>query len=565
MRSDNPTGIPSDNPTGIPSDNPTGIPSDNPTGIPSDNPTGIPSDNPTGIPSDNPTGIPSDNPTGIPSDRTSSTKGDILVVDDVPENLQLLSSVLTEQGYEVRRVINGKLALTVAHSDPPELILLDIMMPDLNGYEVCQQLKASETTREIPVIFLSALNDVLDKVKAFSVGGADYITKPVQAQEVIVRIENQLTLVRQRSSLREQTTQLEKEIKERIRTEEALRQSEIKLRNHNLGLTKLDRRPALPQGNLRAALKEITEASVQNIGVERSSVWLFDKTVTKLQCVDLFEKTCNQHSEGVELASADYPTYFQALQQDQLIAADDAHADPRTQEFSESYLTSLGITSMLDIPIRIKGQTAGVVCIEHIGAARHWTPEDQNFARSLADIVSLAIEARERKQAEEAVRQLEERWQLVLKGNNDGIWDLDLITGEVFRSTRWKEMLGYEDHEIENNNDEWICRIHPDDFDRVMVTKQAYLERKIPHYAVEHRLRCKDGSYKWILGRGQAVWDEQGKPVRMVGANTDISERKQVEEQLSSSQQKLSFLVQNAPLAVIERNLDGKIVTWNQA
>jgi Response regulator containing a CheY-like receiver domain and a GGDEF domain len=125
----------------------------------------------------------SDNPTGISSDRTSSTKGDILVVDDVPENLQLLSTILTEQGYEVRRVINGKLALSVAHSDPPDLILLDIMMPDLNGYEVCQQLKASETTREIPVIFLSALNDVLDKVKAFSVGGADYITKPVQAQE----------------------------------------------------------------------------------------------------------------------------------------------------------------------------------------------------------------------------------------------------------------------------------------------------------------------------------------------------------------------------------------------
>ncbi|HEY9861758.1 MAG TPA: PAS domain-containing protein, partial [Candidatus Obscuribacterales bacterium] len=498
----------------------------------------------------------SDNPTGIPSARTSSTKGDILVVDDVPENLQLLSSVLTEQGYEVRRVINGKLALTVAHSDPPELILLDIMMPDLNGYEVCQQLKASETTREIPVIFLSALDDVLDKVKAFSVGGVDYITKPIQAQEVIARVENQLTIVRQRSSLREQTTQLEKEIKERIRAEEALRESAAKLRSHNLVLTKLARSPALNQGNLRAALKEITEASVQNIGVERSSVWLFDETVTKLQCLDLFEKTCNQHSEGVELASADYPTYFQALQQDQLIAADDAHADPRTQEFSESYLTYLGITSMLDIPIRIKGQTAGVVCIEHIGAARHWTPEDQNFARSLADIVSLAIEARERKQAEESVRQLEERWQLVLKGNNDGIWDLDLITGEVFRSTRWKEMLGYEDHEIENNNDEWICRIHPDDFDRVMVTKQAYLERKIPHYAVEHRLRCKDGSYKWILGRGQAVWDEQGKPVRMVGSNTDISDRKQAVLALQEREERLRTLVSNIPGAVYRRLCD---------
>ncbi|MBD3558470.1 response regulator, partial [Planktothrix sp. FACHB-1355] len=92
------------------------------------------------------------------SDRTQETRGDILIVDDVPQNLQLLSSILTSHDYEVRRVINGKLALTVASSDPPDLILLDIMMPDMDGYEVCQQLKANEITREIPVIFLSALN-----------------------------------------------------------------------------------------------------------------------------------------------------------------------------------------------------------------------------------------------------------------------------------------------------------------------------------------------------------------------------------------------------------------------
>jgi two-component system sensor histidine kinase/response regulator len=111
-------------------------------------------------------------------------------------------------------------------------------------------------------------------------------------------------------------------------------------------------------------------------------------------------------------------------------------------------------------------------------------------------------------------------------------------------------MLGYEDHEIENNNDEWICRIHPDDFDRVMVTKQAYLDKKIPHYAVEHRLRCKDGSYKWILGRGQAVWDEQGKPVRMVGSNTDISDRKQAVLALQEREERFRTLVSNIPGAV---------------
>ncbi|HEY9904723.1 MAG TPA: response regulator [Candidatus Sericytochromatia bacterium] len=160
------------------------------------------------------------------SARTSSTKGNILVVDDVPVNWQLLSSVLTEQGYEVRRVINGALALSAAHSDPPDLILLDITMPDLDGYEVCQQLKASVATCDIPVIFLSALDQGLDKVKAFRVGGADYITKPFQTQEVIARVENQLTIVRQRSSLQKQAARLEWEIKERKHAQEALQESQ---------------------------------------------------------------------------------------------------------------------------------------------------------------------------------------------------------------------------------------------------------------------------------------------------------------------------------------------------
>ncbi|MEW6495161.1 MAG: PAS domain-containing protein, partial [Cyanobacteriota bacterium] len=484
------------------------------------------------------------------SDRTSSTKGDILVVDDVPENLQLLSTMLTEHGYEVRRVINGKLALTVAHADPPDLILLDIMMPDLNGYEVCQQLKASAITREIPVIFLSALDDVLDKVKAFSVGGVDYVTKPIQAQEVIARIENQLTIVRQRSSLREQTAQLEQEIKERQRAEAALRESANKLHKHNLVLTKLAKNVALHQGDLNAALKEITQASAQNLEVERSSVWLFDNAVTQIQCLDLFEKSSHQHSSGIELLAADYPSYFQALQQDQVIAANDAHTDPRTQEFSQVYLTPLGIASMLDTPITIKGKTAGVICLEHVGAMRHWTPEDQNFARSLADLVSLAIEARERKQAQENLRQLEERWQLVLEGNNDGIWDLNLMTGKVFHSPRWKEILGYEGDEIEHKLQEWhewMNYIHPDDVDRVRVAEQAYLERKIPHFAQEYRLQCQDGSYKWVLGRAQAVWDEQGKPVRLVGSIKDISDRKQAEEALREREERFRTLVSNIP------------------
>jgi len=141
----------------------------------------------------------------------STSPGDILIVDDHLENLQLLFSMLTDYGYEVRRVINGKQALTAVQSEPPDIILLDILMPDMDGYEVCKQLKSRENTAEIPVIFLTALDDELDKVKAFDIGGIDYITKPFHIKEVVARIENQLTIQRQRLAIAEQNHQLKQQ------------------------------------------------------------------------------------------------------------------------------------------------------------------------------------------------------------------------------------------------------------------------------------------------------------------------------------------------------------------
>jgi PleD family two-component response regulator len=125
---------------------------------------------------------------------TQPHRGNLLLVDDTPNNLRLLSAMLTEQGYEVRRVVNGQMALKTAQANPPDLILLDIKMPDMNGYEVCQRLKVDPVTRDIPVIFISALDEVLDKVKAFAVGGIDYITKPFSEEEVFARVENILTI-----------------------------------------------------------------------------------------------------------------------------------------------------------------------------------------------------------------------------------------------------------------------------------------------------------------------------------------------------------------------------------
>jgi signal transduction histidine kinase len=124
----------------------------------------------------------------------NSTNSNILIVDDMPDNLRVLSLLLSQQGYEVRKALNGEMAIASAQADPPDLILLDIKMPGMDGYEVCERLRADPQTSQVPIIFISALGEPTDKVAAFSVGGVDYITKPFQAPEVLARIENQLRL-----------------------------------------------------------------------------------------------------------------------------------------------------------------------------------------------------------------------------------------------------------------------------------------------------------------------------------------------------------------------------------
>jgi PAS domain S-box-containing protein len=133
------------------------------------------------------------------------------------------------------------------------------------------------------------------------------------------------------------------------------------------------------------------------------------------------------------------------------------------------------------------------------------------------------------------LQQSEERWQLVMRGNNDGLWDWDAKTDEVFYSARWKKMLGYEDSELPNSTSVWESLLHPRDKDRVLRELREHFSGKTDYYTTEYRIRAKDGSYKWILARGQALWNADGRPTRMVGSHTDITARKRSEEALNQA------------------------------
>jgi len=184
--------------------------------------------------------------------------------------------------------------------------------------------------------------------------------------------------------------------------------------------------------------------------------------------------------------------------------------------------------------------------------------------RQLNETVSrLLSEMDEREKTAEALRRSEERYALAIAGANDGIWDRDLETGAVHFSPRWKNILGFEDHEIANDINEWKSRIHPDDYRRVMNSLESYLAGLLPCYEVEFRMRTKDGGFRWIQSRGACLRDEQGKPCRIAGSHTDITYRKQMEEAIRSSEKKYRTIFEESKDVIFIFDADARMVDIN--
>lgn len=193
-----------------------------------------------------------------------SIRQSVLIVDDMPANLRLLTEILAKREYMARPVTDGLMAITAAQAEPPDLILLDIMMPDLSGYEVCERLKADERTRDIPIIFISAKNEVLDKVKAFSFGAVDYITKPFQAEEVLARVETHLALRRLQTRLEQQNLELAEALRQLQITQDYLIQRE-KIAALGHLIAGISHEINTPLGAIHASISNISHALTMSL------------------------------------------------------------------------------------------------------------------------------------------------------------------------------------------------------------------------------------------------------------------------------------------------------------
>lgn len=322
-----------------------------------------------------------------------------------------------------------------------------------------------------------------------------------------------------------------RDVTEYKRAELAQRERQKQLSKQNTVLLELARNKALYRGNLKVALKEITEAAAHTLETERAAIWMYDESRSKLLCFDQFERSSGRHFAGEEILAADYPAYFQALEEDRTIAADDALSDTRTREFVASYFVETGATSTLDAPIRLGGQTVGVISLEQVETFRNWTVEAQNFSASLADLVSLAMEASDRERTQIALRQAEQKYRSIFENAVEGIFQTTPEGRFLSVNPAFAKIYGYSSpEELTSNLTDIRQQVYVDPKRRDKLVQAIDLCGEVSGF--ESQVYRADGSIIWISESARAVYDADGVPLYYEGSIEDISDRKVFESAL---------------------------------
>jgi adenylate cyclase len=476
-----------------------------------------------------------------------ATPRDILIVDDMPDNLRLLSTMLASHGYQVRKAINGQLALQAAQMSPPDLILLDINMPKMNGYEVCQQLKRIENTKDIPVIFISALDDVMEKVKAFQVGGVDYITKPFQVEEVLARVENQLSLRSLQSKLQQQArelhdrnSRLQEEIAERQRAQESIR--------FLLEITRAIGEAA----NFDSALEVILHQVGETIGWDLGEAWIPNAERTFLQSargwyagnasMDLFRRESKKLTFARNIG---LPGRVWASKQPEWVEDITQGYPPFTRS---QIAQATGFKAAFGVPIVVGDELLAVLVFFKILPGR----KDARFIDVFDAVGSQLGSLIQRKKAEELLRIAEERYHSIVENAMEGIFQSTPSGGFISANPALAKLYGYDSPAelmlcIKNTSQVYIEPERRQEFEAAMDAQNAVL-------GFESMVSRKDGHRIWVSENARAVRDEKGELMYYEGTVSDITERKLAQEALKIQQEQSEKLLLNIlPKPIAER------------
>jgi adenylate cyclase len=469
-------------------------------------------------------------------------QGNILVVDDTPANINLLTQILAEQGYKIRVAPSGKLALKSVQSHPPDLILLDINMPDLNGYEVCQQLKAEPATANIPVIFVSALGEVMDKVKAFELGGVDYITKPFEPLEVLARIQNQMRIKLLQEHLEQQNKQLNKQM-------ELRRQSEAELR-----LLLATTQAVSRQEDVNSALQVVLRLVCITTQWDYGEAWIPNEDRHCMECSPGWYGSDRSfqslHTQAMNIClKFDEGLVGKVWANREFVWIKDLSTNPGVFINPERPLAG-GLRSVFGIPIVHHEEVLTVL----IFYRRRITPIDQNLIDLISGVATQLGSLIQHKRTEEILNITQERYHSIVENAVEGIYQTTPEGQYLSANAALARIYGYSSPEemilgLQSISEQlYVDAQRRDEFIHTVETNNAVL-------GFESQVYRKDRSIIWISESARTVRDSKGKILYYEGTVSDITERKFAQEQT----EKLLINILPKPIAVRLQEKQGVI------
>lgn len=349
--------------------------------------------------------------------------------------------------------------------------------------------------------------------------------------------------------------------------EDSLKRQE-KLKLQNKAVIELASFCPKDESDLETFLKAVCYSSASTLEIARVSAWFFNDDRTAIECKMLYEYSTSEYSKGFALQKADYPGYFGSLRSERVIVANDAQNDPHTKELKDVYLKPLGITSMMDAPIRFQGEIVALLCFEHIGEKREWHIDEQNFASSLADMTAIALEDIERIKAEKALRESEEKFRMLAENAQDIIYRFSLFPENKYEYIRPYifELTGYTPEEFYNDPFLGFKIIHKDDLpnlgDTESIIREGHHLNQIKDSGITLRWVKKDGSVIWTETRNKPIFDETGRLIAIEGISRDITAQKKNELDLKDSEERFKLL-SKAAMEGIALSEAGKIIDAN--